>query len=161
MNPTIANTAQPSSGHEAAATVRRAVRSLNDLDAATAEHLNALAFILIRVARADGRVCSNERERMEEILVEHARISAEHAVLVTEIACHKAQLADCGTAYGISRGLRTDIGRDRRESVVLLLSAVAAADGHFAAVEMKEILQIAGELGISHREIEGQLPVPA
>ena len=133
--------------------VRHAIETLNSLDAETADHLNALSFVMMRVARADGMVCSNERHQMEEILIEHARVSAEHAVLVTEIACHRAELADCGSAYAISRGLRSRLGRSRRESIVALLKAVAEADGRFCSLERHEIAQVAGELGIDPAEV--------
>ena len=133
--------------------VRRAIEALNSLDAETADHLNALAFVLMRVARADGRVCTDERLQMEEILIERAHIEAEHAALVTEIACHRAKLADCGNAYAVSRGLRARLDTAHRESLVGLLVAVANADGCFLAVEHREVVQIAGELGIDASEV--------
>jgi len=133
--------------------VREAIAALNSLDAETADHLNALAFVLMRVARADGSVCDEERFQMEEILIEHADIRAEHAALVAEIACHRAELADCGDSYKISRGLRAGLGREHRRSIVRLLIAVADADGSFLAVEHREVEQIAGELGIDASEL--------
>jgi uncharacterized tellurite resistance protein B-like protein len=156
MNPITATGAGTAPVCEPAAVVRRAVAALNALDAVTAEYLNALAFVLIRVARADGRVCSEERRMMEEILVDDAEISPEHAVLVTEIACHRAELADCGCAYGISRGLRSGVDHGHREAIVRFLVAVAGADGCFARVEHGEILQIAGELGIDPVDVFGR-----
>lgn len=155
MNPASVQSDSNSTKHDTAFVVRRAIDTLNSLDPETSEHLGSLAFVLMRVARADGRVCSDERNRMEEILTTDAGVSREHAVLVTEIACHRASLADCGSAYAISRGLRTSLAPHRRESVVALLSAVARADGIFRTVERREIVQIAGELGIEAAEIEG------
>ena len=153
MNPAIVHSSEDPLNQVAATTVRRAIETLNSLGAETADHLNALSFVLMRVARADGLVCGDERLRMEEILIEHAEISAEHAVLVTEIACHRAQLADCGSSYAISRGLRSRFDRSRRESIVALLTAVASADGCFCTLEKHEIAQIAGELGIDPVEV--------
>ncbi len=71
----------------------------------------------------------------------------------TEIACHRAQLADCGSAYAISRGLRSRLDRTQRESISTLLTAVAKADGCFCTLEHHEIAQIAGELGIDPGEV--------
>jgi uncharacterized tellurite resistance protein B-like protein len=158
MNPASSSGTDTSTVHDPSTVVRQAVRSLNQLDPETAEFLAALSFVLIRVARADGRVCVHERDRMEQILIDHAGISPEHAVLVTEIACHRAQLADCGSSYGISRRLRSTLDRDHRRSVVDLLVAVADADGIFVSVERSEILQIAGELCIDRHEIADRLP---
>jgi uncharacterized tellurite resistance protein B-like protein len=89
---------------------------------------------------------------MEAILVEHAELSAEHAALVTEIACHRASLADCGASYSTSRGLRARLDADQRRSVVGLLRAVASADGTLSTLEDREIVQIAREIGV-----EGEL----
>lgn len=153
MNPATVHR-NPDTPNQAPATVvRRAIQTLHSLEAETADHLNALSFVLIRVARADGRVCYDERDEMEKILIGHARVSTEHAVLVTEIACHRAQLADCGSAYAISRGLRSRLDAAKRESIAALLTAVAKADGCFCALEHHEIAQIAGELGIDPAEV--------
>ena len=99
--------------------VRQAIEALNALDPEIADHLSALAFILVRVAKADGTVCGDERLKMEQILVERAHIPAAHAAIVTEIACHRTDLADCGCAYSISRGLRTGLDDHRRRSISL------------------------------------------
>ncbi len=145
MNPATVDSNQDTPNQAPAMVVRRAIETLNSLEASTADHLSALAFVLMRVARADGRLRGTERRRMEEILIDTAGISAEHAVLVTEIACHRTQLADCGCAYSISRGLRSRLDAPQRESIAGLLTAVARADGCFCALERHEIAQIAGE----------------
>jgi len=153
MNPATVHTNQDTRNQLPAMVVRQAIETLNSLAPETADHLNALSFVLMRVALADGRVCNDERHEMEEILIEHSRVPAEHAVLVTEIACHRAQLADCGIAYAISRGLRSRLDAAQRESIAALLTAVARADGCFCALERHEITQIAGELGIDPAEV--------
>jgi uncharacterized tellurite resistance protein B-like protein len=153
MNPATGQREPDNPEIEPAVAVRNAVDTLHTLDSETIDHLNALAFVLVRVAWADGRVCDDERRRMESILVEHARVCPEHAVLVTEIACHRAELSDCGIAYGISRGLRTRLEMKQRASIIGLLTAVADADGRLRSVERHEIAQIAGELGIHPGEV--------
>lgn len=153
MDPATVQRESDNPDHEPVVVVRNAVDSLHTLDSETVDHLNALAFVLVRVAWADGRVCDDERRRMESILVEHARVCPEHAVLVTEIACHRAELSDCGIAYGISRGLRARLEMEQRASIIGLLTAVADADGCLRSIERHEIAQIAGELGISPSEV--------
>ncbi len=148
MNSATLSDSGTGSSSDPAAVIRQAVRTLHALDARTAEHLEALAFILMRVARADGRLSGVERSRMEELLVENAGIPAEHAILVTEIASHRAALADCGCSYGISRSVRSNLDAGRRRSIVDLLTAVASADGDSCALERREIDQIAREIGI-------------
>jgi uncharacterized tellurite resistance protein B-like protein len=148
MNPATARTDGSRPSPERATIIRQALRSLHELDPETSDHLGALAFILMRVARADGSFSPDERARMEEILVRDARISAEHAVLVTEIASQRADVADCGSSYGISRRLRTDLDTERRQSLLRLLTAIAGADGRSCLLEQQEIDQIAREIGV-------------
>jgi uncharacterized tellurite resistance protein B-like protein len=155
MNPATVDNNQDTPNQVPATVVRQAIETLNSLDTETADNLNALSFVLMRVARADGRVCGDERHRMEEILTDHAGVSEEHAVLVTEIACHRTQLAGCGNAYAISRGLRSRLDAARRAPIIGLLQAVAEADGCFCTLERHEISQLAGELGIDSREVFG------
>ena len=153
MNPETASATDNPKIQPTVVVVRRAIETLNSLDAETAGHLSALAFVLMRVARADGQVCGDERHQMETILVDRAGIPAEHAALVTEIACHRTEIADSAVAYGISRGLRTDLDEAHRTSIAGLLAAVAEADGCFCALERREIIQLASELGIEPGEV--------
>ena len=131
-----------------AATIRATVQELGALDRATASFLNALAFVLVRVADADRHIDQLERNTMELLLVEHAGLTRAQAVLVVEIAKHRTRLADCGCSYGISRVLRSELDPERRRSVLDCLYAVAGADGRTTGRETGEIRQIAHELGL-------------
>jgi uncharacterized tellurite resistance protein B-like protein len=157
MQPAPLPGSEPLQISDPAAVVRRTVRQLDELDADTADHLGALAFVMMRVAHADGSLSDDERARMEELLVEHAAIAPEHAELVTEIARHRAALADCGCSYATSRGIRNRLDAQKRRSVLGLLRAVAGADGHCRTVEERQIQQIAHEIGIT---AEGGKPAP-
>jgi uncharacterized tellurite resistance protein B-like protein len=140
-----------------AATVRRALDVLHALDPATAEYLNALAFVLMRVADADLMVCDREARCVEEILVDHAGLRPEQAILVVEIARHRCRIADCGSSYGVSRQLRVDLDQDHRDMVVGFLRAVAGADGSVSGSEEQVISQISSELGCRTRSPETAL----
>ena len=137
------------SSRRSAQSVRRAVRDLHAIDADTAEYLNALAFVLMRVADADLRVCDHETSCIEEILVDHAGISPDQAILVVEIARHRCRIADCGASYGISKELRPAIDSRRGALLASFLSAVAGADGELLPQEEKAIGQISAELGLN------------
>lgn len=132
-----------------ATTIRTTVRELAELDAETTDFLNALAFVLVRVADVDHQISRRERDKMEQLLVENARLTRAQAVLVVEIAKHRSRLADCGCSYGISRELRNGLDDDRRRRVIDCLHSVAAADGVTTGRETGEILQIAHELGLA------------
>lgn len=140
----------PRSGlrEDPATTIRTTVRELAELDAETADFLNALAFVLFRVADVDHEISRRERDRMEQLIVENAGLTRAQAVLVVEIAKHRSRLADCGCSYGISRELRNGLDHDRRRRVINCLHSVAASDGVTTRREAGEIRQIAHELGL-------------
>jgi len=138
---------------DAAVTIRNTVTELSGLESDTARYLNALAFVLMRVAEADDRITGDETERMETLLVEHAGLTPAQAVLVVEIARHRALLADCGCAYRESRQLGSTLDPMRRLRVLDYLMAVAEADGETCRSEQGEIIQIAAELGFSRDEV--------
>ena len=154
MQPTPVPGSDSIPGSNPAAVVRRTVRQLDLLDPDTADHLGALAFVMMRVAHADGCLSDDARTRMEELLVEHAAIPPDHAVLVTEIARHRRALADCGCSYATSRGIRNRLDAHRRRSVLELLRAVAGADGCCHSAEEHQIRQIAREIGIAAEDGE-------
>lgn len=145
--------------HDAATTIRTTVRQLDAMDPVTAKFLNALAFVLVRVADVDQDISQQERTRMEGLLIEHARVTAAQAVLVVEIAKHRAQLADCGCAYLFSRDLRKDLDPDLLNNVLQCLHAVAEADGRTSSSELEEIVQIAAELGFSRSDVDTTPPL--
>lgn len=141
---------------EVVTAIRTAVGGLDGLDAATAGFLNALAFILMRVADVDREVTDDERLEMEGTLRRHALLSPAEAVLVVEIARHRARLADCGCRYDQSRWLRSELDDDRRGRVLECLYAVAAADGSTTTTENDAIVQIAHELGFASADLAGR-----
>jgi uncharacterized tellurite resistance protein B-like protein len=134
--------------------IRITLHQLAALDPQTAGYLNALAFVLVRVADIDQHITIEERRRMEEILVNRAHLTHAQAVLVVEIARHRTRLADCGCSYGESRLLRDRLDSDQRDHVLDSLYAVAAADGRTTRVERDEIFQIASELGFRRHDLE-------
>ena len=141
------DTGQPATS-DLATQIRSTLGQLNRLDQETAEFLNALAFILHRVAAADDSVTNDEVVCMEAILVEHASITPAQAVLVVEIAKHRWRLADCGCAYEMSKDLRPRLEAEERCTLLRFLESVAEADGLVRRCEEAEIRQVATELGL-------------
>jgi uncharacterized tellurite resistance protein B-like protein len=130
------------------------VRELGAIDRVTAGFLNALAFVLVRVADADQDTSDDERDQMELLLQQHAGLTRAQAALVVEIAKHRVQLADCGCSYGISKELRSELDPERCQRVFACLHAVANADGLTTPREADEIRQIAFELGLAADALE-------
>lgn len=128
--------------------IRDALNRLDALNRESSDYLKALAFILHRVAMADNDLCEQEIERMERILIDHASLSREQAVLAVEIARHCGQIADCGCSYDASRRLRSSLDEDAGLRIHRFLESVAEADGIVRRSEEAQIRQIAAELGL-------------
>lgn len=145
----------PTSDPDAVGTLRHTVRLLETMDASTSRYLESLAFVLTRVADADGRLPEAEVREMERVLVREAHLDPELAVLVVEIAKHRRRLADCATSYRACRDLRQHNPVADRTRLLECLVAVAAADGDLHRDEQAAILQVAAELGLSADDVRG------
>jgi uncharacterized tellurite resistance protein B-like protein len=145
---TTVSDATGTSSDELAGGIRSALSHLETLDRKTEGYLKTLAFILNRVAGADRHICTEEIERMEQILVDHASLSLPEAVLAVEIARHCGGVADCGCAYEASRRLRSTLDDEQRYRVHEFLKSVAEADGRVRPSEAAEIRQIEAEIGL-------------
>jgi uncharacterized tellurite resistance protein B-like protein len=139
---------------EPAVAIRNAICQLESLDIDTARYLDALAFVLTRVADADDVIQAEETDQIEHILQEFAGLAPEQAVLVAEIAKHRKRLADSACTYRVSRDLRLAGDPDQRDRVLRFLLEVARADGQVSGCEETAIIQIAAELGLSRADIE-------
>ena len=133
---------------EAQRAVRGSIDRLHELDEQRAKYLEALAFVLMRVADADQDVLHAETRCMESILTEYAFIPSDQAMLVTEIARHRCRMADAGAAYSVSRELRPALDETTRQRLLTFLERVALADGELCDSEYAAIKQIGWELGI-------------
>lgn len=123
------------------------------LPQSTSEYLEALAFVLSRVADADRQITSDEAARMELVLARHARLDPALAAMVVEIAKHRKRIADAGRAYRESRHLRRHLETFAPPHVLDVLFEVASADGEVIECELAEIFQLAAELGFTGADV--------
>lgn len=128
--------------------IRSAFAQLEKLEAEGDNSLQTLAFLLQRVAAADGSVTTEEVDRMETILADQHSLSRPEAVVAVEIARHCLRIADCGCTYEASRTLRRRLDHTERRRLHGLLTAVASADGLVDESERSALRQIAVELGL-------------
>ncbi len=135
-------------------TIHECLDALAAMEPSTVVKLEALAFVLARVADADNVLRSAERRRMEEILRDRVDLPPEHAVLVVEMARQRRRTADCGRSYRFSRDLRLGTDPRQRRDLVSALVAVAAADGSICESEREMIHQLARELGLDRDQVD-------
>jgi uncharacterized tellurite resistance protein B-like protein len=139
------------------AVVRTAVRRLQCLERGVADGAEALAFLLCRVADADRCVSTEESACIEGILAALEYIEEDQAVLLAEIAKHRERLADCASAYRISRSLRERTSPLELATLLDRLVQVAAADGRVTAEEAGVVRQVAAELGFTRDDADSHL----
>lgn len=139
--------------HALADAIRNLAHQIEALPESTADLLEALSFLLARVADADRRISAEEALAMERTLADHTGVSSAQAALIVEIAKHRARLADRGMAYAESRLLRDRLDDVERLGVLGRLHAVAAADGEATGCELDEIHELAAELGFTSGEV--------
>jgi uncharacterized tellurite resistance protein B-like protein len=142
------STTAETGGSGLADSIRSTLHQLEEYEADDEGSLQTVAFLLQRVAGADGSVSAEEIERMETVLADHRSLTRPQAVVAVEIARHCARIADCGGAYGASRRLRAELDEDQRRRVYGMLTAVAEADGLVDGRERAALHQIAVELGL-------------
>jgi uncharacterized tellurite resistance protein B-like protein len=137
--------------------VRLAISRLHRLDPVAADAAETLAFLLCRVADADRTVSSEETACIEAILTAVQHLDEDEAVLLAEISKHRERLADCATAYRVSRTVRQRASRDELAALLDALVRVAAADGRITPEEVRIVRQIAAELGFARDEADSHL----
>jgi len=133
--------------------IRRIIRSLDQLEPARARHVAAFAFVLARVARADLVITDEETAAMEMMIVEQTGLPEEQAVLVVGIARHQNLLFGGTDNFLVTRELKSSATTEEKHSLLRCLFAVSAADDSISTEEEGIITQIAAELGIDREEM--------
>ena len=133
--------------------IRRIIRSLDQMEPERALRVAAFAYVLARVARADMHVSEDETAAMERLVMKEASLPEDQAVLVVEIARHQNTLFGGTENFLVTRELRQSATHEEKLSLLRCLFAVSAADDSISSAEEGIIAQIASELGIDRREM--------
>jgi uncharacterized tellurite resistance protein B-like protein len=133
-------------------TVRKIVESLDRLEPDRARFIAAFAYILSRVAGADLKISREETAAMERIIVEHAGLPEEQAIMVVQMAKHQNLLFGGTENFLVTREFNKISKREEKLALLDCLYAVAAAERMVSNVEDNEIRQVASELLLEHRD---------
>ena len=134
-------------------TVRKIVSELKSLPQDRARYIGAFAYILSRIAYADGKITDDEVTAMEQMVTRYGGMPEAQAVLAVEIARNQTLLFGGTENYLVTREFKQLSTREQREQLLHCLFAVSAADDSIDSAEEAQINQIAQELGITHREL--------
>jgi uncharacterized tellurite resistance protein B-like protein len=133
-------------------TVRKIVDALDRLEPERARFIAAFAYILSRVAGADLKISPAETRAMERIVMEHAGLPEEQAIMVVQMARHQNLLFGGTENFLVTREFNKIATREQKLALLDCLYAVAAAEGLVSNVEDNEIRQIASELRLEHSD---------
>ncbi|NUB44107.1 TerB family tellurite resistance protein [Fertoebacter nigrum] len=110
----------------------------------------ALAALLVRIARADGRYDPAETARIDRVLANRNAMSAfEAAALRREAEALEAEAPD---TVRFTRALKDAVARDDRAALMQALWAVALADGQRDDDEDQLLRLVASLLGLTDQE---------
>jgi uncharacterized tellurite resistance protein B-like protein len=133
-------------------TVRKIVERLDRMEPDRARFVAAFGYVLSRVAGADMQITETETRAMERILVDHAGLPEEQAVIVVQMAKHQNLLFGGTENYLVTRELAKLSSHEQKIALLECLFAVSAADESISSVEDRVIRQISDQLRLEHRD---------
>jgi uncharacterized tellurite resistance protein B-like protein len=138
---------------EADTPLRDLVSSLDRLEPDRARHLARFAYLLGRVALADRHASPEETATMEQLVREHAGISADQATLVVGLA-KSSNLLFGGTAdYQVVREFEESATYEEKLGLAQCLFAVAASDRSISLEEETEIHRVVNQLRVRPEDL--------
>ncbi|HKA30436.1 MAG TPA: TerB family tellurite resistance protein [Candidatus Binatia bacterium] len=132
--------------------MRRVVTALERMEPDTARYVACFAYVLGRVAGADGGVGPEETRVMERIVTERGGLTAEQSATVVQIAQRQQALFGGTEDYLVTREFASSATREQKLALLDCCMAVAAADAEVSVPEDDAVREIASELGLSHAD---------
>ena len=126
---------------------------LGAIDTDRARFLASFAYVLARVAHADGHLAQEETEQMREAVRALGDLDERDASLTVRLATAQARVLGGDENAVVSEAFLACSTAADRARLMRCLTEVAGADGHIAPAERREIEQIALELGIDRNDI--------
>jgi len=110
----------------------------------------AIAALLVRIARADDRYSTVEKQRIETVLAHRRGLG--HAEAAELRAAAEMIEAEAPDTVRFTRSIKERVAFDDRHSVIAALWEVAYADGNRGAEEESMIRLVSGLLGVNDRD---------
>ena len=133
--------------------VRRAISELGSNSVERRRFLAGYAYVLVRVARADGDINDAEIERMEQALIAAGEVPDAVGALLVALASRLNSLYGATDDYAVTRELARSSSPQERQRLLRACVAVAVADGRLTGGETAELHEVGRELGFSVEEI--------
>lgn len=148
-----ADAAGASDQDEDVASIRRAFSEMGSLSNEQRRFLAGYAYVLVRIARADGQLSDIEIARMESAVVAVGGVSDTQAALLVALATRMNSLYGATEDYAVTREFARQSTPQARQKVLRAAVAVGAIDGAISQAELAEINEVGTELGLHPDEI--------
>lgn len=136
------------------ATIRQAVSGMGSLTSEQRRFLAGYAYVLVRVARADGVLNEAEVAVIESAVIEAGDLGREQGVLVAALAGSVNSIFGATEDYAFTRELARMSSPQQLQRLLRACVAVAAADGQLTTAETTELHEIGRELGVNAEELD-------
>jgi uncharacterized tellurite resistance protein B-like protein len=136
------------------ASIRRAISGMESLSRERRRFLAGYAYILVRVARADGQINEAENLSMEQAVSAAGELPETQGALLVALAGRMNALYGTTEDYAVTREFARNSSPQERQRLMRACISVGAADGVISGAEATELYEIGRELGFSLEDID-------
>ncbi len=136
------------------ASIRAAVSEMGSLTVDQRRFLAGYAYILVRVARADGSINDDETRVTERAVIEAGQLQERQGVLLVALASRMNSLYGATEDYAFTREFARKSTPQQLQRLLRACVAVGAADGALTAAESTELYEIGRELGFTAEDVD-------
>ncbi|MBU0506034.1 MAG: TerB family tellurite resistance protein [bacterium] len=126
------------------------MQELEHLPDIAAKFLASFAFILCRVAYADGHVSPEEMEKIKKVLVKWDGLTEKHTEVIANMARMQHAIFSSTDNYLVVREFKEIANQEQINQLLYSLFEVAASDDSITSAESDTICMITKELGLTH-----------
>ena len=146
----------PESGQDAdLASIRRAISGMESVSRERRRFLAGYAYILVRVARADGHTNDAETVSMEQAVSAAGELPEAQGALLVALAGRMNALYGTTEDYAVTREFARNSSPQERQRLMRACISVGVADGVISGAESTELYEIGRELGFNVEDIDG------
>lgn len=136
------------------ASIRRAITGMESLSRERRRFLAGYAYILVRVARADGHANDAETLSMEQAVAAAGELPEAQGALLVALAGRMNALYGTTEDYAVTREFARNSSPQERQRLMRACIGVGIADGVISGAEATELYEIGRELGFSVEDID-------
>lgn len=137
------------------ASIRRVIAEAGSIAVERRRFLATYAYILVRLARADGQVNDDELVRMEAAIANVGRVAPAQGALLVASASRMISLYGATEDYVVAREFVRLSSPQERQRLIRDCITVGTVDGPMTDAEVTEVGEIGRELGLDADDIAG------